>query len=285
MNSIPDWRIRSLVEAALAEDIGAEDITTGSIFPGPFEAEGRIIAKEEIVLAGVDIAKEVFLAIDKTSSFGTALNDGRRVKPGEIVLSISGDGRALLKGERVALNFLQRLSGIATLTSRYIEKIGGLGVKILDTRKTTPGLRDLEKWAVRIGGGYNHRFSLSTAILIKDNHIRLAGGISEAIKRVRSRVIQHLKIEVEAGNLGEVEEALRAGADIIMLDNMQLKAIREAVKIIDHRVPIEVSGGVDISSIREIAETGVDYISVGAITHSAGAVDIHMDIIPVGGRN
>lgn len=285
MKGIPHWRIRSLVEAALSEDIGMEDITTSSIFPESIKAEGRVIANEEIIVAGIDIAKEVFLAIDRSVDFGVALDDGRRAKPGETILFISGDGRTILRGERVALNFLQRLSGIATLTSRYLEMIDGYDVKILDTRKTTPCLRDLEKGAVRIGGGYNHRFSLSQAILIKDNHIRLAGGISEAIARARQKATHYLKIEVEVGSLAEAEEAFHAGADIILLDNMKIESVREVVRTIKRRIPIEASGGVDLSRVREIAETGVDYISIGALTHSARAVDISMDIEPVGGRN
>ncbi len=281
MKGIPCWRIRSLIESALAEDIGSGDITTSFIFPEPVKAEGRIRAKEECIVAGAEIAREVFFAIDQSID-GTAIADGSRVKPGDTILFISGDGRTILKGERVALNFLQRLSGIATLTSKYLEMIDGFDVKILDTRKTTPGLRDIEKGAIRIGGGYNHRFSLSQAVLIKDNHIILVGGISEAIARVKKRITSHLNVEVEVSNPAEAEEAFHAGADIILLDNMDIESIREVVKIINRRIPIEVSGGVDLLSVREIAGAGVDYISIGALTHSARAIDVSMDIIPSG---
>jgi nicotinate-nucleotide pyrophosphorylase (carboxylating) len=285
MKGIPHWRIRSLIETALAEDIGSGDITTASIFPEPVKAEGRIRSKEECIVAGAEIAREVFFAIDQSLALdGTAIADGSRVKPGDTVLFISGDGRTILKGERVALNFLQRLSGIATLTSKYLEAIDGFDVKILDTRKTTPGLRDIEKGAVRIGGGYNHRFSLSQAVLIKDNHIMLAGGISEAIARVKKRITGHLKVEVEVSSPAEAEEAFHADADMILLDNMDIESIREVVKTIDRRIPIEVSGGVDLLSVREIAGAGVDYISIGALTHSARAVDMSMDIVPSGGQ-
>ncbi|HLF86741.1 MAG TPA: carboxylating nicotinate-nucleotide diphosphorylase [Nitrospiria bacterium] len=285
MKGIPSWRIRSLIETALAEDIGSGDITTSSIFPEPVKAEGRIRSKEECIVAGAEIAREVFFTIDQSLALdGTAIADGSRVKPGDTVLFISGDGRTILKGERVALNFLQRLSGIATLTSKYLEAIDGFDVKILDTRKTTPGLRDIEKGAIRIGGGYNHRFSLSQAVLIKDNHIMLAGGISEAIARVKRRITGHLNVEVEVSSPAEAEEAFHAGADMILLDNMGVESIREVVKTIDRRIPIEVSGGVDLLSVREIARAGVDYISIGALTHSARAVDMSMDIVPSGGQ-
>lgn len=283
MKGIPSWRIRSLIETALAEDIGSGDITTASIFPEPVRAEGRIRAKEECIVAGAEIAREVFYAIDQSLD-GTAIADGSRVKPGDTILFITGDGSAILKGERVALNFLQRLSGIATLTSKYLETINGFNVKILDTRKTTPGLRDIEKGAIRIGGGHNHRFSLSQAVLIKDNHIILAGGISEAIARVKKRITDHLKVEVEVSSPAEAEEAFHAGADMLLLDNMDIESIREVVRTIDRRIPIEVSGGVDLLSVREIAGAGVDYISIGALTHSARAVDMSMDIVPSGGQ-
>lgn len=285
MKGIPRWRIRSLIETALAEDIGSGDITTSSMFPGPVKAEGRIRSKEECIVAGVEIAREVFFAIDQSLALDvTVIADGSRVKPGETILSVSGDGRAILNGERVALNFLQRLSGIATLTSKYLEAIDGFDVKILDTRKTTPGLRDIEKGAIRIGGGYNHRFSLSQAVLIKDNHIILAGGISEAIARVKKGITGHLNVEVEVSSPAEAEEAFHAGADMILLDNMGIESIREVVKTINRRIPIEVSGGVDLLSVREIAGAAVDYISIGALTHSARAVDMSMDIVPSGGQ-
>ncbi|MBI5746384.1 MAG: carboxylating nicotinate-nucleotide diphosphorylase [Nitrospirae bacterium] len=285
MKGVPYWRIRSLIESALAEDIGSGDITTSSIFPEPVKAEGRIRAKEECIVAGAEIAREVFFTIDHAPALDvTAIADGSRVKPGDTILFISGDGRTILKGERVALNFLQRLSGIATLTSKYLEMIDGFDVKILDTRKTTPGLRDIEKGAIRIGGGYNHRFSLSQAVLIKDNHIILAGGISEAIARVKKRITHHLNLEVEVSNPAEAEEAFHAGADMLLLDNMDIESIREVVKTINRRIPIEVSGGVDLLRVREIAGAGVDYISIGALTHSARAVDMSMDIVPSGGQ-
>ncbi|MDM7920462.1 MAG: carboxylating nicotinate-nucleotide diphosphorylase, partial [Methanosarcina sp.] len=204
-------------------------------------------------------------------------NDGYQFSPGDILAQISGRARSILKAERTALNFLQRLSGIATMTRAFVEEVKGTGAAILDTRKTTPGWRELEKYAVRVGGGKNHRMSLSDMMLIKDNHIRIAGGITAALKKAKEKVRPGVKIEIEATNLQEVEEALKGGADIIMLDNMKLEAIRQAVELVSGRVALEVSGKVNIKTVREIALTGVDFISVGALTHSFCSADISLE--------
>lgn len=280
--TLSPWQIRSLVERALKEDIGRGDITTSLIFPEAIHAQGMISAGEEIILAGIMVAREVFFALDRDLIWYEEARDGERIKEGGLLVRVSADGRALLNGERVALNFLQHLSGIATLTARFVEEVRGCPARIVDTRKTTPGLRLLEKYAVNVGGGGNHRFDLSGVILIKDNHITLAGGVREAIQRVRQTAPHTAKIEVEARDLQEVEEALEGGAEIIMLDNMDVAAMREAVKHVNGQVLLEASGGVTLSKVREIAETGVDIISVGALTHSAPAVDMSMEIRGIG---
>ncbi len=269
----------SLIETALKEDIGPVDITTYSLGVEEEEREAIILAKEDFILAGIDIAERVFRILDEEIIFNKKFFDGERIKRGDIIASIEGRVSTLLKGERVALNFLQRLSGISTITRKYVELVKDYGVKILDTRKTTPGLRILEKYAVRTGGGKNHRFGLFDGILIKDNHIKAVGGVREAIKRVRVKIPHTLKIEIEVKDLDGVKEALDGGADIIMLDNMSIEEIKEAVRIVDKRVPLEVSGNVNLENIVEIAKTGVDFISIGALTHSSRGVDISLEII------
>lgn len=273
-----DHKIRSFLMKALSEDIGPGDVTTDSIFPEVIPSRGIIRAKEDLILAGIDVVKEVFALIDAEIIFTSLHRDIERVKKGEVIAEIMGDGRTLLKGERVALNIIQRLSGIATLTRRYVEEVEGYKVRILDTRKTAPNLRVLEKYAVRVGGGWNHRLGLFDGVLIKDNHIALAGSIKKAVRRVRENAPHTLKIEVEVKNLEEAQEAIALGADIIMLDNMGLDDIRRAVGMVKGRLLIEVSGNVDLSKIRDIASAGVDFISIGALTHSAPAVDISMEI-------
>ncbi|MDH5768999.1 MAG: carboxylating nicotinate-nucleotide diphosphorylase [Nitrospirota bacterium] len=267
-----------LIHRALEEDIGYGDITTSLLIPEESESRALYIAKGNFVLAGLPFAKEVFRILDPSMSFKMFYSDGDKVRKGEVFAEVFGKTRAILEGERVSLNIVQRLSGIATLTSLYVERIKGLKAKIVDTRKTTPCQRFMEKYAVRTGGGRNHRFGLFDGVLIKDNHIEAVGSIKEAVRIAKST--HHLvKIEVEVENLHDLEVAIKAGADIVMLDNMTVKDMREAVKIAKGRVIIEASGNIRLENVRGIAETGVDLISVGALTHSAVAVDISLKIV------
>ncbi|QVW33889.1 carboxylating nicotinate-nucleotide diphosphorylase [Geobacter sulfurreducens] len=266
----------SIIDNALQEDIHTGDITTLSVVPEPRPSHARLIAKEPLVLAGIGVAARVFHRLDPAIRFDAHFPDGSRVKTGTLLAEMAGDSAMLLQGERVALNLLQRMCGIATLTARYVEAVAGTGARIVDTRKTMPGLRVLDKHAVRLGGGINHRTGLYDGVLIKENHIAAAGGITEAVRRARAYIPHTMKIEVETECLEEVAEALEAGADIIMLDNMDLDAMRRAVGLIAGRALVEASGGVNLETVRGIAETGVDIISVGALTHSARAMDISM---------
>jgi len=265
-----------LIDHALAEDIHTGDITTRALLPDRCPAAGRFVAKENFVLAGLFVASRVFQRLEGPVEFSGRFGEGAVVEAGAVIATLRGDAADLLMGERVALNLLQRLSGIATITARYVEEVRGTKARIVDTRKTTPGLRELEKYAVRAGGGFNHRTGLYDGVLIKENHITAAGGIGAAISRARTAIPHTLKIEIETENLGQVEEALAAGADIIMLDNMSLDDMAAAVAIVAGRVPLEASGGVTLERVRSIAGTGVDIISVGALTHSPRAVDISM---------
>ncbi len=275
--------VKAFIMAALEEDIGSGDITSRLIVPAGHESTAMLVAKEGFVLAGLPFVEEVFHAIDGRVVVKALAEEGSRLKKGDIVAEISGKTKALLMGERVALNILQHLSGIATTTNRFVVKMKGLKTKLLDTRKTTPCMRFMEKYAVRMGGGKNHRSGLYDGILIKDNHVEIAGGIKEALKLAEEgRYLSRIEVEVE--NLKEFREALQRGADIIMLDNMPLKDIKEAVRLAKGRTAIEVSGNVTLENIREIAETGADLISVGCITHSAPAVDISMKIVRGGRR-
>lgn len=272
-----------LVNLALTEDLGSGDITTDSVVPEGVEGTGRIVAKGDGVLAGCDVARLSFTLVDSSLAFKAVLNDGASLKPGLEVCVVKGPARGILKAERVALNFLQRLSGVATMTRRFVEAVSGTGVAVLDTRKTTPGLRVLEKYAVAVGGGSNHRFGLFDMYLVKDNHIRLAGGIREAIRRIKRNGLD-LPVEVEVRTLEELEEACQAGADRVMLDNMSVEDVEEACEIVKsargktagRKIEVEISGGVDLSNVRSYAIKGVDYISVGAITHSAPALDMNL---------
>lgn len=268
--------IDRIIENALLEDIHTGDITTMAVVPEKRSAGARLIAKESMVLAGIDVAARVFVLIDPDVLFTARFTDGALLKAGDVIADIAGDAASLLQAERVALNLLQRMCGIATLTARYRQAVTGTGAKVVDTRKTTPGLRQLEKYAVRIGGGSNHRSGLYDAVLIKENHIAAAGGISVAVERARAFVSHTMKIEVETETLDQVAEALDVGVDIIMLDNMDLETMRRAVILIGGRSLVEASGGVTVETIAEIAATGVDLISVGALTHSARAMDISM---------
>lgn len=268
--------IDRLIRIALDEDIGPGDVTTAATIAPGTVARAELVAKEDFVLAGIGVARRVFATLDPEIAFEALVEDGRTVKRGEVLAWLKGDAAALLQGERVALNLLQRLSGVATLTARFVRETTDTGAVIVDTRKTTPGLRALEKYAVRIGGGGNHRMALYDGVLIKENHIAAAGGIAAAVGRAKGRVPHTLKIEVEVRDLAEVAEALDAGADILLLDNMDLEQLRAAVDLVGGRAVTEASGGVSLDSVRAIAETGVDLISVGALTHSYRSVDISM---------
>lgn len=268
--------IDRMIEQALQEDIHTGDITTKAVVPQRRPAEARLIAKEELVLSGIEVAGKVFGQLNPDIKFCPHFSDGQRVEKGAVIAAMQGDAADLLMGERVALNLLQRMCGIATLTSRFVAAVSGTKARIVDTRKTTPGLREIEKYSVRVGGGINHRTGLYDGVLIKENHIAAAGGVSEAISRARAYIPHTLKIEIETETLAQVDEALAAGADIIMLDNMSLEDMRTAVLKIGGRALVEASGGVSLESVRAIAETGVDIISVGALTHSPRAMDISM---------
>jgi nicotinate-nucleotide pyrophosphorylase (carboxylating) len=269
----------TLIEAALKEDMPQGDITSESIIPADSESEAIILAKEEGVLAGIDVAERVFHKIDPSAIFEKKLKDGQSFRNGQTLATIQGPSVSLLKGERTALNFLQRMSGIATTTKKFVQALKGTKTEILDTRKTTPGLRRLEKYAVKMGGGVNHRFSLSDMVLIKDNHLRIVGSISQAVKSAREKIKPGVKVEVEATSLEDVEEAIQSGADMIMLDNMPEGAMKEVVKKVKGKVPLEVSGKVSLGRVKEIASLGVDFISVGSLTHSYKSVDISIEFL------
>jgi nicotinate-nucleotide pyrophosphorylase (carboxylating) len=262
----------------LKEDMNYCDITTDSLVSSDSVSSGEFLAKKEGVIAGLEVMRRVFFKLDPSVEVQCTVCDGDKVKAGQIIALINGNTRSILKGERLALNLLQRLSGIATKTSAYVDLVKDLGTRIVDTRKTTPGMRELEKYAVRMGGGHNHRFNLSDAVLIKDNHIAACGSIKEAVKRAKDRVSHTTKIEVEVEDLSQLEEALEAGAHIIMLDNMAIETMKEAVRITNGRAVLEASGNINLSTVRGVAETGVDLISVGAITHSAKALDISLTL-------
>jgi nicotinate-nucleotide pyrophosphorylase (carboxylating) len=267
---------REIVRRALAEDLGWGDITTEGTVPPDLRAVGVFLSKGSCVIAGLDVAAEVFSQLDPGCVFDRKLKDGDRCDEGGIIAEVRGRAGAMLTAERTSLNFLQRLSGIATLTRKFVDATGGR-ITILDTRKTTPTLRALEKYAVRAGSGTNHRGGLDDGVLIKDNHVRLAGGVLEAVRRMKSAVPE-MPIEVEAQSLEQVDDAVAAGADIILLDNLPIDAIREAVKRVNGRAKIEISGGVTLERIPELAKTGANYISVGALTHSAPAVDLSFEL-------
>ena len=267
---------REIVRRALAEDLGWGDVTTEAIVPSGLRARGIILAKSPCVLAGLDVAAEAFSQLDPGCVFDRTRSDGQRCEAGDVVAELRGQAAAMLTAERTALNFLQRLSGIATLTRRFVDASGG-AITVLDTRKTTPTLRALEKYAVRAGSGTNHRSGLDDGVLIKDNHVRLAGGVKEAVRRIKD-ADPEMPIEVEAQTLEEVDEAIAAGADIILVDNLPLEAIRDAVKRVNGRAKVELSGGVTLERIPELAKTGANYVSVGALTHSAPAADLSFEL-------
>ena len=269
--------VKKTIRLALLEDIGHGDITSSLIVPHSSKAKARVFAKEDLILAGMPFVKEVFAALDPDVREKTFFKEGTALKKGDVIAEISGRARSILAGERVSLNILQRMSGIATLTRTYVEKVSGLPVRIADTRKTAPGLRFMEKYGVRTGGGANHRFGLYDGILIKDNHIKVAGSVRKAIK-CAEKAHHLMKIEVEVKNIEELNEALDAGADIVMLDNMSPEDMAKAAGLAKGRVLLEASGNVTLDTVRSIAETGVDIISIGALTHSARAMDISMKI-------
>jgi nicotinate-nucleotide pyrophosphorylase (carboxylating) len=274
-----------IIRAALAEDLTLGDATTASVLPAPVRARGIITAHQPMTVAGVAVARLVFAEVDRTVRVVRAVDDGAAVEPGSHVMVLEGDARSLLMAERVALNFLQRLSGIATLTARFCDSVRGYRTRILDTRKTAPGLRVLEKWAVRLGGGVNHRHSLGDGILIKDNHLSVLRaqrlGVTEACRLARERGSHGLRITVEVQSLVQVQEALDGGADVILLDNMTPPLIRKAITLVKGRALVEVSGGITPQTAREAAAAGADFISVGALTHSAPAADLSMDLVPI----
>lgn len=275
-----DDEVRRAIQRALVEDIGAGDITTEATVPEDTRATGIFLAKSDGVLSGLDVARQVFAMIDPAIRFQARARDGARVERGATLATVTGPARGILAGERVALNFLQRLSGIATVTARYVEAVRHTRARVIDTRKTTPGLRLLEKAAVRHGGGHNHRIGLFDGILIKDNHLAAIGGpdrIARAIRAARQRAPHTLRVQVEVTTLDELDQALAAEADAILLDNMEVETMAEAVRRTAGRALLEASGGITLETIRAVAETGVDLISVGALTHSAPSLDISLE--------
>lgn len=276
LKKIENFQMDASIEAALKEDITSEDISTNSIYRNKKMAEISLLSKEEGVLAGIDVFKRVFQILDKSVEFIEYKKDGDIIVKNDIILKIKADIKVILSAERVALNYLQRMSGIATYTKKMIEKLDDKNILLLDTRKTTPNMRIFEKYAVRVGGAYNHRYNLSDGIMLKDNHIDAAGSISQAIKLAREYSPFIKKIEIEVEDLKGVEEAIRAGADIIMLDNMSIEEIKQAIKIIDKKAIIECSGNIDITNINRFKGLKIDYISSGAITHSAKILDFSL---------
>lgn len=269
-------QVEQIITLALNEDIGTGDITTLSTIPADKTALGRFVAKEDMILCGIDLAAHIFARVDPSIELKANFKDGDAVKKGDVIATVSGNAQNVLTGERTALNFMQRLTGIATRTHASVAEVAGTNAKITDTRKTTPGLRVLEKYAVRVGGGTNHRFNLADGVLIKDNHIAVSGGIKNAVKNARAVIPHTLKIEVEVETKEQLAEALDAGADIIMLDNMSYDLMRECVGLVAGRALVEASGNMGEKNLREVAETGVDIISIGALTHTVKAADISL---------
>ncbi len=268
-----------LFDLAYAEDIGSGDITTNNLIDPNDNKTALLVAKEEGVIAGLPVVEMVFKKFDNNLEWKELLPDGSKVVPGDVIAEFKGNYRALLTGERKALNFLQRLSGVATYANLCMKEVEGTKVEILDTRKTLPGYRHLDKYAVRMGGASNHRFGLYDMVMIKDNHIQIAGGITQAVEAIRKKIPKSIKIEVETTTIEQVKEALAADVDIIMLDNMRATLMKECVQIIDRRAKVEASGNMTIKRIHKVAHTGVDYISIGALTHSVKALDISQRII------
>ena len=271
--------VHAVLELALREDIGSGDVTTESIVSEDAVLTGEMRAKGTGVISGIGLCGAVFRKLDSDCEWKEMVCDGDRVSPGDTLARVSGGSRAILSAERTALNVLQKMSGISTLTSLFVEAVAGSAVKIKDTRKTLPGLRWISKYAVAAGGGYNHRAGLYDGVLIKDNHIKAAGSIAAAVERARQRVGEDFSIEVETKTMEQVEEAVSCGADVIMLDNMDIRGIRKAVRLIDRRTLVEASGGITLENVKKIARSGVDFISVGTLTHSAPCLDISFDVL------
>lgn len=277
------WQqVERIVKDALAEDLVSGDVTTDALIPSDLKGRASILVKRDGVLSGIDVAREVFRRVDSSLQFKVLVKDGAKVRKGKVVATVEGKVAGILRAERTALNFLQHMSGIATETTRYVEAVSETKAMITDTRKTVPGLRLLEKYAVRAGGGRNHRLNLGDGVLIKDNHLvalRASGvGLKKAVEKARQRAPKDLKVEVEVESVKEAREALAAGADIIMLDNMKLEDMRKAVKLVKGKALLEASGGITLDNVRSVAETGVDLISIGALTHSAKALDISLEL-------
>jgi nicotinate-nucleotide pyrophosphorylase (carboxylating) len=270
--------VDSLIALALEEDLGRGDVTSDAIFDAGSQVSGRIVAKEPLVVAGVEVARAVFVRVDARVRFDAVVEDGQRLERGEPLAVVAGPTRSVLAAERTALNFLQRLSGIATLTRRFVDAVAGTQAVICDTRKTAPGWRALDKLAVRAGGGANHRADLASGVLIKDNHIAACGSVRAAVERARARAPHSLRVEVEVTRGDQIDEALAAGAEVILLDNMTPDGVLKAVQAIAGRAVVEVSGGVSLETVRAFAEAGADRISVGALTHSARAVDLSLEV-------
>ncbi len=268
-----------LITIALKEDLGSGDVTTDSIIPTDEKAKAYLLAKSDGIIAGMQVAEMVFRRLDEALIWNPKVSDGASVNSGTELVEFEGSFKALLSAERTALNFLQRMSGIATTTNKFVKAIEGTKTKILDTRKTLPGFRLLDKYSVKMGGGTNHRIGLYDLVMIKDNHIKIAGGISQAVEAVREKIANKFNIEVETKNLEEVKEAINSYADIIMLDNMSVDTMKEAVKLINGMAAVEASGSINLENVKQVAETGVDFISVGAITHSVNAFDISQYIL------
>ena len=269
-------QVENIIDLALNEDIGTGDITTLSTIPEEKNAFGRFIAKEDMIICGVELANHIFKKVDSSIVFDAKCTDGAKVSKGDVIAEVSGNARMVLTAERTALNFMQRLTGIATRTNTAVNEVKGTNAKITDTRKTTPGMRVLEKYAVRVGGGTNHRFNLADGVLIKDNHIAVSGGIKNAVKNARNTIPHTLKIEVEVESKEQLLEALDAGADIIMLDNMSNELMEECVKMVNGKALVEASGNMGEKDLRDVANTGVDIISIGALTHTVRAADISL---------
>jgi nicotinate-nucleotide pyrophosphorylase (carboxylating) len=271
--------LKSLIAYALQEDIGSGDITTNALVPASMTSTATMVAKASGIVAGMEVAEAVFRYLSPEVEWRPMVRDGDPVEKGMLLAEVAAPYRCLLTGERLALNFLQRMSGIATMTHLFVAEVAGYGTKILDTRKTVPGLRILDKYAVKAGGGVNHRIGLYDMVLIKDNHIKVAGGIRNAVEQIRRTVPSGIKIEVETTTMAEVVEALEMKADIIMLDNMSNELMKSCVERINHQAKVEASGNMNLERVREVAATGVDFISIGALTHSVTAFDISMNII------
>ena len=277
-SGLPEAQVDAVIEAGLAEDIAGGDVTTEALFPADQQGRAVYRAKQDGVIAGLPVAARVFEKLDPPAVFTARVSDGDRVAAGTIVAEVAGPVRTILMGERLSLNLLQRMSGIATLSRKYVDAVAGTGVTILDTRKTAPGLRLFDKYAVRTGGATNHRLNLNELAMLKDNHIKQAGSIAAAVRKVREHT-PGIRVEVEAASLDQVREALDARADIVMLDNMGLATMRDAVKLIAGRAKVEASGSISLENVRSVAETGVDFISIGRLTHSAPALDISMKLV------